>query len=94
MPGPDGHFTLRITETGEWGLVAARRRRRLRKRKRTRRQLQGWGLVAATVVAVWMAGNWATVWPVLLAVLAILMAGGVGWGLVRAHRSAVDGARQ
>lgn len=72
--------------------MAARRRRRLR--KRTRRQLQGWGIVAAAVAAVWVAGNWATVWPVLVTVLAIVVVGGAGWGLLRAHRLAVDKDRQ
>lgn len=59
-------------------------------RKRTRRQLQGWGAVAALVAAVWVAGNWAMVWPVLVAAGAVAVVGGAGWGLWRAHRSAVD----
>ncbi|MER5886982.1 restriction endonuclease [Streptomyces sp. NPDC001941] len=37
----------------------------------------------------WVAGNWATVWPVLLAALAIVTVGAIGWVLMRAHRSAV-----
>ncbi|MER7351091.1 restriction endonuclease [Streptomyces aurantiacus] len=72
--------------------MAARRRRRLR--KRTRRQLQGWGIVAALAIAVWTAGNWATVWPVLVTILAIVVVGGAGWGLLRAHRLAVGRDRQ
>lgn len=72
--------------------MAARRRRRVR--KRTRRQLQGWGIVVALAVTVWVAGNWATVWPVLVTVLAIVVVGGAGWGLLRAHRLAVGGDRQ
>ncbi|MGH4036032.1 restriction endonuclease [Actinomycetota bacterium Odt1-20B] len=72
--------------------MAGRRRRGLR--KRTRRQLQGWGMVAAALAAVWVAGNWARVWPVMAAVLAIVVVGGIGWGLLRAHRSAVDEDRQ
>ncbi|MGW7079960.1 restriction endonuclease [Streptomyces sp. NPDC054866] len=63
-------------------------------RKRTRRQLQGWGAVAAVVAAVWVAGNWAMVWPVLVAVFAIAVVGGAGWGLWRAHRLAVGRDRQ
>ncbi|MGW6027403.1 restriction endonuclease [Streptomyces sp. NPDC055099] len=58
-------------------------------RKRTRRQLQGWGAVAAIVAAVWVAGNWASVWPVLVWGLAIAVAGGAGWSLWRAHRLAL-----
>lgn len=73
-------------------MMAARRRRRMR--KRTRRQLQGWGAAAAVAAAVWVAGNWATVWPVLAAVLALAVAGGAGWGVWRAHRLAVGRDRQ
>ncbi|MFE0106458.1 restriction endonuclease [Streptomyces sp. NPDC059009] len=72
--------------------MAARRRRRLR--KGTRRQVQGWGIVAVALAAVWVAGNWATVWPVLTVVLVTVVVGGIGWGLLRAHRSAVDEDRQ
>ncbi|WP_030683012.1 restriction endonuclease [Streptomyces sp. NRRL B-1347] len=72
--------------------MAARRRRR--PRKRTRRQLQGWGSVAAVVAAVWVVGNWAVVWPVLVAVLVVSGLGGAGWGLWRAHRLAVGKDRQ
>ncbi|MGW2778313.1 restriction endonuclease [Streptomyces olivaceoviridis] len=68
--------------------MAARRRRR-RLKKRTRRQLQGWGAVGAVVVAVWVAGHWSVVWPVLVAVLAVAVVGGAGWTLLRAHRRAV-----
>ncbi|QDQ15899.1 restriction endonuclease [Streptomyces spectabilis] len=67
--------------------MAARRRRRLR--KRTRRQVQGWGGVAALAAALWVAVNWAAVWPVLAVVSALFVLGGVGWGLWRAHRRAV-----
>ncbi|MFE9413221.1 restriction endonuclease [Streptomyces sp. NPDC006704] len=63
-------------------------------RKRTRQQLQGWGAVAALVAGVWVARNWAVVWPVLGAALAVAAVGGVGWGLWRAHRSAVDRDRE
>ncbi|MFF1360931.1 hypothetical protein [Streptomyces sp. NPDC058297] len=72
--------------------MAARRRRRLR--KRTRRQLQGWGAVAAVLAAVWVARNWARVWPVLLIVLATAVLGTAGWSLWRAHRAAVGQDRQ
>lgn len=72
--------------------MAARRRRRLR--KRTRRRLQGWGVVVGAAALVWVAGNWGAVWPVLLAVLAIVLVGGACWVLLRAHRSAVDGNRR
>lgn len=68
--------------------MAARRRRR-RLKKRTRRQLQGWGAVAAVAAVVWVAGHWATVWPVLVAVLAVAVVGGAGWELLHAHRLAV-----
>ncbi|MEU6658826.1 restriction endonuclease [Streptomyces sp. NPDC046821] len=71
--------------------MAARRRRM---RKRTRRQLQGWGAGAAALVALWVAGNWAKVWPVLLIVLAVAGAGAAGWVLWRAHRTAVGEDRQ
>ncbi|MEV0444574.1 restriction endonuclease [Streptomyces spectabilis] len=67
--------------------MAARRRRRLR--KRTRRQVQGWGSVAALATGLWVAGNWAAVWPVLAVVCALSVLGGAGWGLWRAHRRAV-----
>ncbi|MGH4035215.1 restriction endonuclease [Actinomycetota bacterium Odt1-20B] len=50
--------------------------------------------MAAALAAVWVAGNWATVWPVMAAVLAAVVVGGIGWGLLRAHRSAVDKDRQ
>ncbi|MEV5082713.1 restriction endonuclease, partial [Streptomyces sp. NPDC056159] len=72
----------------------AARRRRWRLKKRTRRQLQGWGAVAAVAAAVWVAGHWAAVWPVLVAVLFVAMVVGAIWALLRAHRRAVghDGA--
>ncbi|MGW5866519.1 restriction endonuclease [Streptomyces sp. NPDC055239] len=73
--------------------MAARRRRR-RMRKRTRRHLQSWGTVAAVAVTVWVAGNWSAVWPVLVAVLAVAVVGGAGWGVWRAHRLAVGRDRQ
>ncbi|MET8828141.1 restriction endonuclease [Streptomyces sp. NPDC004610] len=69
--------------------MAARRRRRRRLSKRTRRQLQGWGALALVAGVVWTAGNWALVWPVLVAVLATVVVGGTGWVLFRAHRRAV-----
>ncbi|WP_063758855.1 restriction endonuclease [Streptomyces sp. NRRL S-340] len=68
--------------------MAARRRRR-RLKKRTRRQLQGWGAVAAVIAVVWVAGHWSVVWPVLVAVLVAAAVGGAGWALWRAHRLAV-----
>ncbi|MFJ6637078.1 restriction endonuclease [Streptomyces sp. NPDC091376] len=68
--------------------MAARRRRR-RLKKRTRRQLQGWGAVAAVAAAVWVAGHWAVVWPVLVAVLAAAVVSGAGWALWRAHHLTV-----
>ncbi|POX62842.1 hypothetical protein C3492_14270 [Streptomyces sp. Ru62] len=67
----------------------AARRPRLRWKKRTRRQLQGWGAVVAVIIAVWVAGRWSVVWPVLLVVLAVAVVGGVAWTLLRAHRLAV-----
>ncbi|MGW7821859.1 restriction endonuclease [Streptomyces puniciscabiei] len=67
--------------------MAARRSWRLK--KRTRRQLQGWGAVTAVAAAVWVAGHWSVVWPVLVAVLAAGVAGGTGWALLRSHRLAV-----
>ncbi|MFE0098921.1 restriction endonuclease [Streptomyces sp. NPDC059009] len=69
--------------------MAARRRRRCLK-KRTRRQLQVWGAVVVAVAAVWVVGHWAAVWPVLVAVFAVAVVGGVGWGLWRARRLAVS----
>lgn len=51
-------------------------------------------MAAAVVVAVWMAGNWASVWPVLLVGLAVAVVGGAGWGLWRAHRRAVGEDQQ
>ncbi|MCX5321055.1 restriction endonuclease [Streptomyces sp. NBC_00120] len=69
--------------------MAAQRGRR-RVKKRTRRQLQGWGAAAA----VWVALHWAAVWPALVAVLAVMVLGGTGWALWRAHRLAVDQDRQ
>ena len=68
--------------------MAVRRRRR-GLRKRTRRQMQGWGAVAAVAAAVWVARHWAVVWPVLVAVLAAGVVGGAGWALLRSHRLAV-----
>lgn len=68
--------------------MAARRRRR-RLRKRTRDQLWAWGAVAVVAAGVWVAGHWSLVWPVLVAVLAAALAGGVGWRLLRSHRLAV-----
>lgn len=68
--------------------MAARRRRR-RLKKRTRKQLKVWGAVAAVVAAVWVAGNWSRVWPVLAAAAAAAVLGGAGWALLRAHRRAV-----
>lgn len=68
-------------------MAAHRRRRRLK--RRTRRQLQGWAAVAAVIAVVWMAGHWAAVWPVLVAVLSVAGMGGAGWTLLRAHRRTV-----
>ncbi|WP_405969172.1 restriction endonuclease [Streptomyces sp. NBC_00988] len=45
--------------------------------------------MAAAAAAIWVAGNWAAVWPVLVTVLAMSVVGGAGWGLWRAHRLAV-----
>ncbi|MFE4422372.1 restriction endonuclease [Streptomyces sp. NPDC056817] len=67
----------------------AARRRRWRLKKRTRRQLQGWGTVAAVAAAEWVAGHWAAVWPVLVAVLSVAVVVGAIWALLRAHRLAV-----
>ncbi|MEU6105153.1 restriction endonuclease, partial [Streptomyces flaveolus] len=58
-------------------------------KKRTRRQLQGWGAVAAVATAVWVARHWSVVWPVLVTVLVSGVVGGAGWALLRAHRRAV-----
>ncbi|MFF9624781.1 restriction endonuclease [Streptomyces griseosporeus] len=68
-------------------MAAPGRRRRWKKRTRTR--LRSWGAVAAFAAVVWVALNWSTVWPVLLAVLAVAVLGGGGWALLRAHRRAV-----
>ncbi|WP_369228992.1 restriction endonuclease [Streptomyces sp. R21] len=68
--------------------------RRRRSRKRTRRQLQGWGAVAAAVAVVWAAGHWAAVWPVLAGVLGAVVVCGAGWALLRAHRLAIGEDRQ
>ncbi|MQY40918.1 hypothetical protein SRB17_89510 [Streptomyces sp. RB17] len=86
MYGPDG--ARRGTGLRSGGVMAARRRRR-RLKKRTRRQLQGWGAVAAVAVVVWVAGHWSVLWPVLVAVLAAAVVGGAGWALLGAHRLAV-----
>ncbi|UDM05520.1 restriction endonuclease [Streptomyces longhuiensis] len=51
-------------------------------------------MAAAVVVAVWVAGNWASVWPVLLLGLAVAVVGGAGWGLWQAHRRAVGEDQQ
>ncbi|WP_329564983.1 restriction endonuclease [Streptomyces sp. NBC_01361] len=51
-------------------------------------------MAAAVAVAVWVVGNWASVWPVLLLGLAVAMVGGAGWGLWQAHRRAVGEDRQ
>ncbi|MDX2563307.1 restriction endonuclease [Streptomyces sp. TX20-6-3] len=59
-------------------------------KKQTRRQLQGWGSVAALAAAVWVAANWSTVWPVLVTVIAAAALGGAGWALLRAHHQAVS----
>ncbi|MEZ7005473.1 restriction endonuclease [Streptomyces sp. AD55] len=67
--------------------MAARRRHR-RLKKQTRRQLQIWGAAAAGLAVVWVAGNWSTVWPVLVTALAAAALGGSGWALLRAHRQA------
>nr|WP_063792518.1 restriction endonuclease [Streptomyces atriruber] len=66
-----------------------RRRRRRRLRKKTRRQVQLLGTAAAAVAVVWTAGNWASVWPVLVAVVVVAVLGGAGYGLWQAHRAAV-----
>ncbi|GGU12454.1 MULTISPECIES: hypothetical protein [Streptomyces] len=58
-------------------------------KKQTRKKLQGWGAVAAAAAVVWGARNWSTVWPVLVAVLAVAVLGGAGWALLRAHCLAV-----
>lgn len=63
-------------------------------KKRTRRQLRGWGAVAAGIAAVGVVGNWERVWPVLVAVLGAAAVGGAGWGVWRAHRLAIGQDRQ
>ncbi|MEU5580843.1 restriction endonuclease [Streptomyces huasconensis] len=70
-------------------MVVRRRRRGGRSRKRARTQAKTWGGAAAVIAGLWVAGNWAAVWPVLVAVLAVSAAGAAGWGLWRAHRLAV-----
>ncbi|QNS02779.1 restriction endonuclease [Streptomyces xanthii] len=67
----------------------AARRGRGRLPKGTRRKLQGLGAGAAAIAAVWLAVNWDQVWPVAAAVAGVVVAGGVGWALWRAHRNAV-----
>ncbi|RFU82914.1 restriction endonuclease [Streptomyces triticagri] len=47
-------------------------------------------MAAAVVAVVWLVGNWSTVWPVVLAALAVLVIAGTGRLLWRAHRHAVD----
>ncbi|WP_425264391.1 restriction endonuclease [Streptomyces atriruber] len=47
------------------------------------------GTAAAAVAVVWTAGNWASVWPVLVAVVVVAVLGGAGYGLWQAHRAAV-----
>ncbi|WAL99578.1 restriction endonuclease [Streptomyces sp. Je 1-369] len=69
--------------------MAAARRRRRYLRKKTRRQVRFWGTAVAVVAAMWAAGNWASVWPVLLTVLVVAVVGGAGYGLWQAHRLAV-----
>ncbi|MFI7012370.1 restriction endonuclease [Streptomyces sp. NPDC050145] len=43
----------------------------------------------AAIAAVWLAVNWDAVWPAVAAVAGLLVAGGAGWALWRAHRNAV-----
>lgn len=73
--------------------MAARRRRR-RLRKRTRQHLLGWGSVAAVAAVVWLAANWAAVWPVLVVALGVIAMVGIGWRLWRAHSDAVGQDRK
>ncbi|MGA4846913.1 restriction endonuclease [Streptomyces sp. G5(2025)] len=73
--------------------MAARRRGR-RSKRRTRQQVQGWGGAAVAVAVLGVAGNWSAVWPVLVAMLALVVAGGAGWALWRTHRHAVGRDRQ
>ncbi|MFF5718910.1 restriction endonuclease [Streptomyces buecherae] len=63
-------------------------------RKRTRRQVRGWGAAVALIAAVWVAGNWAAVWPVLVIALTVCVVGGAGWGILRAHQRTVGQDRQ
>ncbi|PWI13138.1 hypothetical protein DI272_02560 [Streptomyces sp. Act143] len=72
----------------------AKRRRRRSSGKRTRRQVQGWSIAAAAVAVVWVAGNWAAVWPFVVAVPAVIVVIGAGWLLWRAHRDAVSQDRE
>ncbi|MFE1877733.1 restriction endonuclease [Streptomyces sp. NPDC059496] len=65
----------------------AARRRRLK--KKTRKKLQVWGAVAAAAALAWVAANWSTVWPILIAVLAAAVLGSASWVLLRAHHRAV-----
>ncbi|MER6329353.1 restriction endonuclease [Streptomyces sp. NPDC001034] len=51
--------------------------------------MQGWAAVAAVIAVVWVAGHWAVVWPVLVAVFAAVVIGGAGWAVLRAHRREV-----
>ncbi|MEU6393015.1 restriction endonuclease [Streptomyces sp. NPDC046939] len=53
-----------------------------------------WGVAATAAVMVWAAANWASVWPVLVAVLVAAVLGGAGWRLWRAHRRAVGADRK
>ncbi|MFI6346378.1 restriction endonuclease [Streptomyces sp. NPDC050560] len=52
-----------------------------------------WGAVALAVAALWAAGNWSSVWPVLAAAGGGAAVGGGALALLRAHRSAVAGDR-
>ncbi|MFD5618508.1 restriction endonuclease [Streptomyces yangpuensis] len=65
----------------------AARRRRLK--KKTRKKLQVWGAVAAAAAVAWVAANWSTVWPIVIAVLAAAVLGSASWVLLRAHHRAV-----
>ncbi|MFF1284060.1 restriction endonuclease [Streptomyces sp. NPDC058299] len=51
--------------------------------------MRGWGAAVTVAAAVWVAGHWAVVWPVLLAVLAAAVVGWTGWALLRARHLAV-----
>lgn len=72
--------------------MAARRRRTWSSRRlKTRIRRWAWGVGAVMLLV--LALTWKTVWPYAAGVVLATLLGGVGWWLLRAHRSAVSGDR-